>query len=168
MAGSACASRWIFVLAGAVAAALTGCKTDDARPARGSAAPASPAAPATPAPSAVAGPPTFPTLAAATPLGEARATPDGDTRLVSWCIDAPDAQAAAMTLVEALQGDWEYVTKRGSGTRIGVSGSKQDHRLSIVVGGTDQRCKGIFATATIVRAGAFVPPPPLEDGEKIH
>ncbi|MBA3820383.1 MAG: hypothetical protein H0X17_15940, partial [Deltaproteobacteria bacterium] len=142
--------------------------TDDAPPAQRTSAATERAAAVATGAVVPAGVPTFPTIPRAALLAPPRATPDGDSRLARWCIAEPDAATAATTVVEALLGGWDHVTRRGSGAKIGVSASRADHRISIVVGGVDAACTGITATATIVKAGVFTPPPPLEPGDKIR
>lgn len=151
-------------------AALCACKTDDAKPAPpppAKPAPPRPAPPAPRAPAATAAELAFPAFRDARELAPPRATPQLDALVASWCLSGSIAAATQQLAAALTAGGFDHVAARGTGERRAISGMRGDDRVSISVGGKDQRCDGIVATGTIVRAGSFTPPA-LEPGERIR
>lgn len=165
-----------LALAALLAGHVVACKTDDApRPSSPAPAPApalraplaAPADAQEPRPLALAQLRALaPTLPGAPELRPLRLAPSG-LASQSWCMPGRDAAAAAASLARALGvAGWTELTTRGDPARAAVGASYDEVRLSITVGGADERCAGVVATATY--AGAQLVVPPIEDGERLH
>jgi hypothetical protein len=77
--------------------------------------------------------------------------PNDAYALATWCIDEPDAIELIMA---ALRRDgWTDVRSRGEPPRRSIAGMKGDIRFSARTGGSDTRCAGTYAVATVMRLG---------------
>ncbi len=163
------------VLVIAVIASTGGCKTDDAKP-------TPPAAVQRPAP-----PPQAtgsaqraglialillkePRFANAKVLAPLRAFDDRDQAQQSWCIAGADVLAITSEVTKAMiAAGWVNPRSRGTVDRASISASLDDqgvYAVTISIGGRDQACDGVVASALYHPTTITIPPVP--DGDRVR
>jgi hypothetical protein len=169
-------------LAGVIAVAVAtsgGCKTDDPKPrpkpaetAVRSAAPAQhPRSPAAPRAAEKLGVDRVlvvePRFEGAKPLSALRIQEQFDQARASYCMPGTDPAAIAKQMAAALARDgWDSVSSRGDALRAAVSGTNDDLRITISIGGKDATCTGLVAN--VLYSGTHATIPELAPGERIR
>ena len=164
------------LLAIAVIASLVGCKTDDAKPAPP--APVQRPAPRPPEPTGSAQRAGLfdpillkePQFANARVLAPLRAFDDRDQAQQSWCIAGTDVLAITSELTKAMvAAGWINPRSRGTVDRATISASLNDHGIyavTISIGGRDQTCDGVVASALYHPTTITIPPVP--EGDRVR